>query len=65
MFKQSVVKLQAIIKIYPALPKELFKYYSRKGWVYPAHPHKAPDFRQGMKGIFSYSAKKPCALAQG
>ncbi|MEW6040481.1 MAG: hypothetical protein AB1633_03065 [Elusimicrobiota bacterium] len=34
LFKQSVVKLQAIIKIYPALPKELFKYYSRKGWVY-------------------------------
>ncbi|MEW6042238.1 MAG: hypothetical protein AB1633_12035 [Elusimicrobiota bacterium] len=32
--KQSVVKLQGIIKIYPALPKELFKYYSRKGWVY-------------------------------
>ncbi|MEW6040376.1 MAG: hypothetical protein AB1633_02530 [Elusimicrobiota bacterium] len=41
--EQSVVKMQAIIKIYPALPKELFKYYSRKGGVYGQHSRKAAE----------------------
>ncbi|MEW6040211.1 MAG: hypothetical protein AB1633_01690 [Elusimicrobiota bacterium] len=50
--KQSVVSKQGITKIYPALPKELFKYYSRKGWVYgqkskkSSVPSSEPDMGQ-------------------